>query len=115
MVKIGDTFSRFGRVVHDVSRELGKEIHARRQRRRHRARQDAGRERIADPLTHLVRNAIDHGIEPADVRAQRGKPAAGMVRLNAYHDSGHHRHRSQRRRRRPQEATRFSRRRRSAA
>ena len=87
MVKIGETFNRFGRVVHDVSRELGKEIEL----------QVSGEdteldkalvEKIADPLTHLVRNAIDHGIEPADVRAQRGKPAAGVVRLNAYHDSG---------------------------
>ena len=87
MVKIGETFNRFGRVVHDVSRELGKEIQL----------QVSGEdaeldktlvEKIADPLTHLVRNAIDHGIEPADVRAERGKPAAGVVRLNAYHDSG---------------------------
>jgi two-component system chemotaxis sensor kinase CheA len=87
MVKIGETFSRFGRVVHDVSRELGKEI----------TLEVSGEdteldktlvEKIADPLTHLVRNAIDHGIEPAEVRAERGKPAAGVVRLNAYHDSG---------------------------
>jgi two-component system chemotaxis sensor kinase CheA len=87
MVKIGETFNRFGRVVHDVSRELGKEIEL----------QVSGEdseldktlvEKIADPLTHLVRNAIDHGIEPADLRAQRGKPAAGVVRLNAYHESG---------------------------
>jgi two-component system chemotaxis sensor kinase CheA len=86
MVKNGETFSRFGRVVHDVSRELGKAIEL----------QVSGEdteldktlvEKIADPLTHLVRNAIDHGIEPADVRAARGKPAAGVVRLNAYHDS----------------------------
>jgi len=45
-------------------------------------------ERIADPLTHLVRNAIDHGIEAADVRASRGKSAVGSIKLNAYHDSG---------------------------
>jgi two-component system chemotaxis sensor kinase CheA len=45
-------------------------------------------EQIGDPLTHLVRNAIDHGIEPADVRAARGKPAAGTIALNAFHDSG---------------------------
>jgi two-component system, chemotaxis family, sensor kinase CheA len=87
MVKIGETFSRFGRVVHDVSRELGKEIQLRV------SGEDTELdktlvEKIADPLTHLVRNAIDHGIEPADVRAERGKPAAGVVRLNAFHDSG---------------------------
>ncbi len=87
MVKIGGTFSRFKRVVHDVSRELGKEIEL----------QISGEdteldktvvERIADPLTHLVRNAIDHGIEAAEVRASRGKSAAGSIKLNAYHDSG---------------------------
>jgi two-component system chemotaxis sensor kinase CheA len=87
MVKIGATFSRFQRVVHDVSRELGKDI----------VLQVSGEdteldktvvEKIADPLTHLVRNSMDHGIEPAAVRAERGKPAQGTVRLNAYHDSG---------------------------
>jgi two-component system, chemotaxis family, sensor kinase CheA len=87
MVKIGGTFSRFKRVVHDVSRELGKEIEL----------QIDGEdteldktvvERIADPLTHLVRNAIDHGIEAADLRAARGKSAVGSIKLNAYHDSG---------------------------
>jgi two-component system chemotaxis sensor kinase CheA len=87
MVKIGATFSRFQRVVHDVSRELGKDI----------ALVVSGEEteldktvveKIADPLTHLVRNAMDHGIEPAAVRAAAGKPAQGTLRLNAYHDSG---------------------------
>ncbi|WP_286757767.1 Hpt domain-containing protein, partial [Ralstonia sp. RL] len=68
MVKIGATFNRFQRVVHDVSREIGKDI----------GLVVSGEdteldktvvEKIADPLTHLVRNAIDHGIEPAEVRA----------------------------------------------
>jgi two-component system chemotaxis sensor kinase CheA len=87
MVKIGATFSRFQRVVHDVAREIGKDIGL--------VIQGADTEldktvveKIADPLTHLVRNAIDHGIEPAEVRAARGKPARGTVTLNAYHDSG---------------------------
>jgi two-component system chemotaxis sensor kinase CheA len=87
MVKIGATFNRFQRVVNDVSRETGKDIEL----------VVTGEdteldktvvERIADPLTHLVRNAVDHGIEAADVRIGRGKPAQGTVRLNAYHDSG---------------------------
>jgi len=87
MVKIGATFNRFQRVVHDVAREIGKDI-----------RLVLGGEeveldktlveRIGDPLTHLVRNAIDHGIEPAEVRRQRGKPLYGTVTLNAFHDSG---------------------------
>jgi len=87
MVKIGATFSRFQRVVHDVSREIGKDI----------ALSISGEdteldktvvEKIADPLTHLVRNSMDHGIEPVALRAERGKPARGTVTLNAYHDSG---------------------------
>ncbi|HEX6361658.1 MAG TPA: chemotaxis protein CheA [Albitalea sp.] len=87
MVKIGATFARFERVVHDVARELGKDI----------ALAVSGEdteldktvvEKIGDPLTHLVRNAMDHGIEPADVRAARAKPARGTVQLNAFHDSG---------------------------
>lgn len=87
MVKIGATFSRFKRVVHDVSREIGKDI----------ALEIHGEdteldktvvEKIADPLTHLVRNSMDHGIENAALRAERGKPARGTVTLNAYHDSG---------------------------
>ena len=87
MVRIGATFSRFQRVVHDTAREIGKDI---------RLETSGGDteldktvvEKIADPLTHLVRNAIDHGIESADQRAARGKPAQGTVGLNAYHDSG---------------------------
>jgi two-component system chemotaxis sensor kinase CheA len=87
MVKIGATFNRFQRVVHDVARELGKDI------RLEVSGEDTELdktvvEKIGDPLTHLVRNAMDHGIEPAEVRAARGKPAQGTVALNAYHDSG---------------------------
>ena len=42
-------------------------------------------DKLADPLTHLVRNAIDHGIEPAEQRLAAGKPAEGQLQLNAYH------------------------------
>ena len=87
MVPIGTTFSRFQRVVRDVSADLGKDI----------ALVISGGEtevdkalveQIGDPLMHLVRNSMDHGIELADVRAGRGKPARGTLRLNAFHDSG---------------------------
>ena len=87
MVKIGGTFNRFQRTVRDVSRELGKEIDLV-VRGEDTELDKTVVERIADPLTHLVRNAIDHGIEPADVRLARGKPAKGTATLNAYHDSG---------------------------
>lgn len=87
MVEIGETFKRFQRVVRDVSGELGKDIALEIQG----AETELDKtvvEQIGDPLTHLVRNAIDHGIEPESVRLARGKPAQGVVRLNAYHDSG---------------------------
>jgi two-component system chemotaxis sensor kinase CheA len=87
MVQISSTFNRFQRVVRDVAKELGKDI---------RLEISGGEteldktvvERIGDPLTHLVRNAIDHGIEPAEVRLVQGKPAQGRLRLNAFHDAG---------------------------
>jgi two-component system chemotaxis sensor kinase CheA len=87
MVRIGASFKRFQRVVHDVAQELGKDIEL------VISGEDTELDKsvvdhIADPLTHLVRNAIDHGIEPAAVRSARGKPARGQVRLNAYHDAG---------------------------
>ncbi|MBD9391470.1 chemotaxis protein CheA [Acidovorax sp. ACV01] len=87
MVEIGETFSRFRRVVRDVSKELGKDI----------TLTISGAdteldksvvERIGDPLTHLLRNAMDHGIEAADVRTARGKPANATVALKAYHEGG---------------------------
>ena len=87
MVKVGGTFSRFQRVVHDVSREIGKDIGLIVNGEDTELDKTVV-EKIADPLMHLVRNAIDHGIEAADVRIARGKPAKGTVKLNAYHDSG---------------------------
>lgn len=87
MVKIGGTFNRFQRVVRDVSRELGKDIQLV-VRGEDTELDKTVVEKIGDPLTHLVRNAMDHGIESAEVRAAAGKPAVGTVTLNAYHDSG---------------------------
>lgn len=87
MVQIGDTFNRFQRVVRDVSKELGKEIELRISG----AETELDKtvvEKIGDPLMHLVRNSLDHGIEPTALRLERGKPACGNVSLNAFHDSG---------------------------
>jgi len=88
MVKIGATFKKFERVVHDVAHSLGKDIILRT------AGEDTELdktviEKIGDPLTHLVRNAMDHGIESVDERLARGKAAQGIVHLNAYHEAGH--------------------------
>lgn len=87
MVPINEVFLRFPRLVRDMSHALGKEIEL----------EISGAEteldksmidKIVDPLMHIVRNAIDHGIEPGAVRAQAGKPLTGVVRLAASHESG---------------------------
>jgi len=87
MVQIGETFNRFHRVVRDVSKEMDKEIDL--------VITGADTEldktvveKIGDPLMHLVRNAVDHGIEPKAARVAKGKPEKGTLRLNAYHESG---------------------------
>jgi two-component system chemotaxis sensor kinase CheA len=87
MVQIGETFSQFQRVVRDVGRELGKDIDLIITGGESELDKNLI-EKIGDPLMHLVRNAIDHGIESAEKRRAAGKPAKGTVRLNAYHDSG---------------------------
>lgn len=87
MVQIGATFNRFRRVVRDVAAELDKDIQL--DIRGGETELDKTVvEKIGDPLTHIVRNALDHGIEPADVRLARGKPRQGRLSLNAYHESG---------------------------
>ena len=82
MVPIGTLFSRFRRLVHDLARDLGKDIEF----------ITAGEEteldktvieRLADPLVHLIRNAVDHGLETGDRRLAAGKSARGTVRLSA--------------------------------
>lgn len=87
MVPIGATFNRFQRVVHDVAQELGKDIGL----VINGAETELDKtmvDRIGDPLMHLVRNAMDHGIEQTDVRIAAGKSAKGMLSLNAFHESG---------------------------
>ncbi|EGV30472.1 CheA signal transduction histidine kinase [Thiorhodococcus drewsii AZ1] len=88
MVPIEDCLSRFRRVVRDACQELGKQIDL---------VITGGEteldktviERMIDPLTHLIRNAIDHGIETPDVRQAAGKSPGGTLNINAFHDSGH--------------------------
>lgn len=87
MIPIGDTFNRFRRVVRDVSQELGKDIDLIISG----AETELDKtvvEKIGDPLMHLLRNSMDHGIESAEARLAAGKPAKGHLHLNAYHDSG---------------------------
>ncbi|HPT51233.1 MAG TPA: chemotaxis protein CheA [Accumulibacter sp.] len=87
MVQIGETFNRFNRVVRDSSREMGKNIDLVITGAETELDKSVV-EKLGDPLMHLVRNAIDHGIEPGGLREQRGKPSTGTLQLNAYHDSG---------------------------
>jgi two-component system chemotaxis sensor kinase CheA len=84
MLPIGTTFSKFNRLVRDLSSELGKDI----------TLITAGAEteldktvieRLNDPLIHIIRNSIDHGIERPEQRAAAGKPQQGTVRLSAEH------------------------------
>ena len=87
MLPIGTTFSRFRRLVRDLSAELGKEIDL---------EAEGGEteldktviEQLGDPLVHLLRNSIDHGIEPAGERLAAGKPARGRIRLCARQAGG---------------------------
>lgn len=84
MVPIGECFQRFQRIIRDVSTELEKDIHL----SIHGAETELDKslvEKIVDPLTHLVRNACDHGIEKAEARLASGKPAQGVIELNAWH------------------------------
>ncbi|HEX4880180.1 MAG TPA: chemotaxis protein CheA [Limnobacter sp.] len=88
MVQIGETFQRFQRVVRDLSMGMGKQIQL----------EISGEdteldksvvEKIGDPLMHLVRNALDHGLETPEARVAAGKSSTGKLGLHAYHDSGH--------------------------
>lgn len=87
MLPISVVFSRFPRMVRDLAQRLGKQVELK----------ISGEtteldktllEKIGDPLVHLVRNCIDHGIEPAEARATAGKSPVGTIQLNASHRGG---------------------------
>jgi two-component system chemotaxis sensor kinase CheA len=87
MQSIGNVFNKFPRVVRDLSLTLGKKVEL------HLEGKDVELDKtiieaIGDPLTHLVRNAVDHGIEIPDIRKKVGKPATGTIYLKAYHEAG---------------------------
>jgi two-component system chemotaxis sensor kinase CheA len=88
MQSIGSAWSKFPRLVRDLSLELGKNIELRT------VGEDTELDRqmleaIKDPLTHMVRNSIDHGIEKPEERVREGKKAVGIITLSAYHEGGH--------------------------
>ena len=84
MVPVEQLFRRFPRVVRDVAKLCGKDI-ALEVTGEHTDLDKGILDALAEPLTHLVRNAVDHGIEPASERLSSGKPARGTVSLNAFH------------------------------
>ena len=87
MVQIGETFNRFHRVVRDISQELNKDV----QLTITGGETELDKivvEKINDPLMHLIRNSLDHGIESIEDRIARGKSPRGKLSLNAYHEAG---------------------------
>jgi len=87
MLPIGTTFSKFRRLVRDLSSELGKEIEL----STHGAETELDKtviERLGDPLVHLLRNSIDHGVEHPEEREKAGKDRKGRILLSAEHSGG---------------------------
>ncbi len=88
MQPIGNAWQKLPRIVRDLSGELGKQIEL----EMHGADTELDRQvldLIKDPLTHMVRNSADHGLETPAERAAAGKPEQGTIRLSAYHEGGH--------------------------
>lgn len=87
MQPVSNIFNKFPRIVRDLSKDLGKEVRL----------EISGREvemdktiieGLNEPMTHMVRNAVDHGIESMDARTRAGKPPFGTISLKAYHEAG---------------------------
>ena len=88
MQPIGNAWQKLPRIVRDLGGELGKQIEL----EMHGADTELDRQvldLIKDPLTHMVRNSADHGLETPAERAENGKPEQGTIRLSAYHEGGH--------------------------
>ena len=88
MQPIGNAWQKLPRVVRDLAQELGKHIEL------EMVGQDTELDRqvlelIKDPLTHMVRNSADHGLETPEIRKENGKTEKGVIRLSAYHEGGH--------------------------
>ena len=88
MVPLKQVFSRFPRSVRDLARRFGKQVRFVVEGEETELDRNIVNE-IGDPLLHLLRNAIDHGIELPDVRVRAGKPPEGLIRLSAYHEGNH--------------------------
>ncbi|MCR9151244.1 MAG: chemotaxis protein CheA [Rhodobacteraceae bacterium] len=87
MLPIENVFAKFKRVVRDLAAELGKEVHLVTEGGETEVDKNVI-DRIGDPLVHMIRNSIDHGLETADEREAAGKPRTGTVRLSARQEGG---------------------------
>jgi two-component system chemotaxis sensor kinase CheA len=87
MVPLTQTFHKMGRVVRDLSHKINKKIDFQIEGEDTELDKNVIQE-LSDPLMHMIRNAVDHGIESAEKRLAAGKPEAGMVKLKAYHQAG---------------------------
>ncbi len=87
MQPVSKIFNKFPRIIREMTRKLGKEIEL----EMHGTEVELDKsiiEALTDPLTHLIRNAVDHGIEKPDVREKNGKAKKGKITLKAYHEGG---------------------------
>ncbi|MDE3272620.1 chemotaxis protein CheA [Pseudoalteromonas sp. G4] len=87
MLPISFVFSRFPRLVRDTSQKLGKEVELKLLGEQTELDKTV-MEKISDPMVHLVRNSLDHGLETPEQREEAGKPKVGTVTLNAFHQGG---------------------------
>ncbi|MBT0963553.1 chemotaxis protein CheW [Denitromonas iodatirespirans] len=87
MLPVSMVFSRFPRLVHDLSRKLGKQVELK-TLGEHTELDKGLVERLADPLTHLIRNSLDHGIELPEARVAAGKAPSGLITLSASQQGG---------------------------
>ena len=87
MLPISFSFNRFPRLVHDLGNQLGKKVELRLSGEQTELDKTV-LEKIGDPLVHLVRNSMDHGIETPEIRTAKGKSETGVLHLNAFHQGG---------------------------
>jgi two-component system chemotaxis sensor kinase CheA len=88
MQPVGTAWRKLPRIVRDICRETGKRIDLRLEGEATELDRQV-LELIKDPLTHMIRNSADHGVEPPEARVAKGKPDVGMIRLAAHHEGGH--------------------------
>ncbi|MTI63777.1 chemotaxis protein CheA [Methylophaga sp.] len=87
MLPISFAFNRFPRLVHDLSAKMGKQVELKLSGEQTELDKTV-MEKIGDPLVHLVRNSLDHGLETPETRLANGKSETGLLHLNAYHQGG---------------------------